>query len=132
MKFLVDAALPATLAAEAPVGIVFERWEEPAVQDSDLIHYAAHHGLSGVIFCDRNSLKQPGLRQLAEELGIALVAIDASDPIQARDRLLRHIERIRSALTETKCVLVLSSEVRSLEPPSLSDTARSKSRARPG
>ena len=123
MKFLVDAALPATLATEAPIGIVFERWQEPAVQDSDLIRYAADQGLHGVIFSDRNSLMQPGLCQLAEELGIALVAIDASDPIQARDRLLRHIERIRSALNETKCILVLSSEVRPLEPPSLSDTA---------
>lgn len=117
MKFLVDAVLPATLNAEAPANISFERWKKPVAQDTELISHAAAEGFRGVVFFGRNSLEQPGIRQLAEESGIALIAIDASDPIQARDRLLSHIERIRTILNETRFVLVLASEARPFETP---------------
>ncbi len=113
MRFLIDAVLPASLATEAPPGIDFERWEKTRDQkDNDLVYYAAKKGIRGVIFFGRNSLKQPGLRQLAEEKGIALVAIDASDPIQARERLLRHIIKLPSKLSENQFFLILASEVR--------------------
>ena len=115
MKLLIDAVLPATLTTEAPAGVVFERWEKSEEQnDSDLVRYAAEKRMRGVVFFERNSLEQPGLRQLAEKLGVVLVAIDASDPIQAKVRLLRQITRVRSMLSEASFIHVLASEVRAV------------------
>ncbi len=115
MKLLIDTVLPATLTADAPAGIDFERWKKSDGQnDSDLLYYAAKEGFRGVVFLDRISLEQPGMRQLAKELGIALIAIDASDPIQARERLIRHSARLRRKLGESQFVLILGSEVRSM------------------
>lgn len=122
MKFLVDAVFPATLTTDAPAGIDFVRWTDSAEQDSELVRYAATKSFRGVIFFDRNSLAQPGLRQLAEELGVALIAVDAPDPIYARERLLHNAERLRSILTDTQFVLILASEVRKFEPPLLTDS----------
>lgn len=115
MKLLIDAVLPATLTTEAPAGIYFERWKKSEQQnDSDLVRYAAKKRMRGVVFFESKSLEQPGLRQLAKKLGVVLVAIDAKDPIQAKERLLRQITRVRSMLNEASFIRVIASDVRAV------------------
>ena len=123
MRFLVDAVLPATLLADAPAGIEYIRWEGADDEDEQLVRAAAKRGYRGVIFFDRNSLAQPGLVCLAEELGVALVAVDADDPIEAKERILLHTAQLRRKLADSNFVLILASEVRRFDPPTVGDPA---------
>lgn len=119
MRFLVDAVLPATLGTEAPAGVEFYRWNGTDDGDEQVVRFGAAKGCRGVIFFDRNSLSQPGLIGLSELLGIALIAVDATDPIEAKERILQHTTQLRRILNETQLVLILGSGVRSFEPPSV-------------
>lgn len=112
MRFLYDAVLPQNLAEEAPEGVTLDRWDGGAEQDSALIRTAADRGYRGVLFYDRDSLEQPDLRRLASERDIALVAVEARDPIEAKIRLLRNLPGIRRKLADHDCLLVLAQEVR--------------------
>lgn len=112
MRFLYDAVLPQNLAQEAPAGVTLDRWEGGDEPDSALIRTAADRGYRGVLFYDRDSLEQPDLRRLASERDVALVAVDARDPIEAKIRLLRQLPRIRRMLADHQCLLVLAGEVR--------------------
>lgn len=112
MRFLYDAVLPHNLAEEAPAGVTLDRWDGGDVQDSALIRTAADRGYRGVLFYDRDSLEQTDLRRLASEREIALVAVEASDPIEAKIRLLRNLPGVRRKLADHDCLLVLAQEVR--------------------
>ena len=112
MRFLYDAILPQSLADEAPAGVTLDRWDGGSEQDSALIMTAAGRGYRGVVFFDRDSLEQPDLNRIASESGVALVAVEARDPIEAKVRILRHLSRIRRMLADHDCLLVLAREVR--------------------
>ena len=89
-----------------------DRWKGGDEHDSALIYAAADRGYSGVLFYDRDSLAQTDLREIASRKGTALVAVEASDPIEAKVRVLRHLARIRRMLVDNDCLLVLANEVR--------------------
>jgi len=112
VRFLYDAVLPQSLAEEAPASVTLDRWDGGDEQDSALVRVAADRGHRGVLFYDRDSLEQPDLRRLASESGIVLVAVEASDPIEAKIRVLHHLSRIRRMMADHDCLLVLSREVR--------------------
>ena len=112
MRLLYDAVLPQSLAVEAPAAMELYRWEGADEVDTALVRAAANRGYRGVIFFDRSSLEQPGLRNVAEEVGVALVAVEASDPIEAKRRVLRNMPSLRRALADHDCLLVLANEVR--------------------
>lgn len=112
MRLLVDALFPSSIESEAPPGTSLVRWAGADAADEDLVRSAAHDGYRGVVVLDRRSLQQPGLRELALELGVALVAIEAEDPVEAKDRLFRNIGGLRRELQSSGIVLVLSDEVR--------------------
>jgi hypothetical protein len=114
VRFLIDANFPSTLAAEAPAGVEMDRWDGSDETDEAVVRAAARDGYRGVVFLDRRSLDQPRLRQLALDLGVALVAVDASDPVEAKERLLANLNQLRSALLDSELVLVLNSEARAL------------------
>ena len=115
MQLLYDSVLPQSLAIEARGTIGFHRWDGAEAVDTDLVRAAASRGYRGVVFLDRSSLDQPGLRTVAEQVGVALVAVDAGDPIEAKQRVLRNAPALRRALAEHDCILVLASEVRPLD-----------------
>ena len=115
MRLLADAILPETVESEAPPGSEVVRWTGGEDSDEDLIRAAAHEGFRGVVFFDRRSVYQPGLRDLARSLGVGLIAVDADDPIDAKDRLFHNLAHIRSALQSSTVVLVLADEVRPLD-----------------
>ena len=112
MRLLYDAVLPQSLAEEAPVEVKLDRWTGGDEHDSALIHAAADRGYSGVLFYDRDSLDQTDLREIASRKGVALVAVEGRDPIEAKVRVLRHLTRIRRMLLDHDCLLVLANEVR--------------------
>lgn len=112
MRFLYDAVLPQNLAQEAPAGVTLDRWEGGDEPDSALIRTAADRGYRGVLFYDRDSLEQPELRRLASERDVALVAVEARDPIEAKIHLLRNLRRISRMLADHDSLLVLAREVR--------------------
>ncbi|MCY4632681.1 MAG: hypothetical protein OXE75_17615 [bacterium] len=114
MKLLYDAVLPPSLSVEARGTLDLHRWEGTDAADTVLVRSAADSGYRGVIFLDRSSLDQPGLRTTAEEVGVALVAVDASDPIEAKQRILRNAPSLRRKLADHDCLLVLAGEVRPL------------------
>ncbi len=60
----------------------------------------------------RDSLEQQELREIARQVGIVLLAVDADDPIDARGRVLNNSSRIRRMLADHDCLLVLAREVR--------------------
>ena len=112
MRLLYDAVLPQSLAEEAPAWVTLDRWDGGDEQDSALVRAAADRGHRAVVFYDRDSLEQPDLRRFASESRIALVAVEANDPIEAKIRVLRHLARIRRMLVHDDCLLVLANEVR--------------------
>lgn len=112
MRLLYDAVLPQSLADEAPVEVKLDRWRGGDEHDSALVYAAADRGYSGVLFYDRDSLEQTDLRKIASRKGVALVAVEARDPIEAKVRFLHHLARIRRMLVDHDCLLVLANEVR--------------------
>lgn len=114
MRLLYDASLPQSLSAEAPEWVSLDRWEEGDRNDVEIIQAAAGRGYRGFVFLGRDSLYQLGVREAAEERGVALVAVDESDPVEAKQRILRNLSNLQSALVGHDCVLVMASSVRSL------------------
>jgi len=53
------------------------------------------------------------------------VAVEAADPIEAKERILLHTAQLRRELANSQFVLILGSEVRSFEPPSIGDPVSS-------
>jgi len=112
MRLLYDAVLPGSLAEEAPAGITLDRWDSDDQTDTALIRAASHRGYQGVLFYGRDSLEQQELREIAREVGVVLVAVEAEDPIEARGRVLHNHSRLRRMLTDHQCLLILAREVR--------------------
>ena len=112
MRLLVDSVLPETIITDAPAGVTLLRFAGSDVSDEDLVRTAAREDYRAVFFFDRNSLSQPGLRELAQEVGVGLVAVQADDPIEAKERLLANFDHLRKALAESSIVLVLAAEAR--------------------
>ena len=115
MRLLYDAVLPPSLALEARPAMELHRWDGADEVDTELVRAAANRGYRGVIFFEQSSLEQPGLRQAAAEVGVALVAVKAEDPIEAKQRILRNMRSLCQALHAHDCILVLSNEVRSMD-----------------
>ena len=112
VRILFDAVLPESLAEESPAGVQLIRWEDGYVDDATLVRTAALRGYRALLLYERDSLEQPDVQSIAAEVGVALVAVDASDPIEAKVRILRNFRRLRKMLTEHNCLLVLASTVR--------------------
>lgn len=112
VRLLYDAVLPESLSEEAPAELTLDRWEGGDKPDSALIRAAANRGYQGVVFYGRDSLEQQELRKIARTVGVALLAVEAADPIDARWRVLHNYSRIRRMLTEHDCLLILAREVR--------------------
>ena len=114
MRLLYDASLPQSLSAEAPEWVSLDRWEEGDKNDVEIIQATASRGYRGFVFLGRDSLFQLGVREAAEERGVALVAVDARDPIEAKQRILNNLSNLQSALAGHDCVLIMASSVRLL------------------
>jgi len=112
MRFLYDAVLPHNLALEAPAEVAFDRWDGPDVSDADLVRASGERGCRGVILWGRNSLQQVDLRDTAQQAGVALVAVEADNPIEAKRRILKNLSALRRKLQDHDCLLVLANEVR--------------------
>ena len=116
MRIMMDAALPALMAAETPAGDVYHRWDRGDIDDEGLLREAARKDYEGVIFYGRRYLLQPRLRQLADDLGIKLAAVQAPNPVAAKSRIARNAERLRSVLRDTPYALILSASVEEFPP----------------
>ncbi|MXW42981.1 MAG: hypothetical protein F4X48_02175 [Acidimicrobiia bacterium] len=112
MRFLCDAVFPQTLSSEAPAEVEFVRWDRSDVSDAELVRASGERGCRGVIFWGQDSLQQVDLREIAQEIGVALVAVEADDPIDAKQRILKNLSRLRRKLDEYDCLIVLANEVR--------------------
>lgn len=119
MKFLVDGVFPEIQNAEATAGIDFISWDGSDQPDTHIVRHASDNGFQGIVFCDQRPLAQPHLCELAEELCITLVAVVASDPVEAKQRLLRNAERLRKLLSNDapNFVRVFADRVRPFRPP---------------
>lgn len=123
MRLLYDSRLPQGLEFEAratPAGTAVDlvRWSGGGISDAELIGVAAEDGFAGLVLLDRDSLSQADLRSTAQEMGIALIAVAAEDPLEAKQRLLRNLAALRRALLEHDCLLVLANAVRAQSEPS--------------
>lgn len=114
MKLLYDATLPHSLSVEAPQGVKLDRWKDTDSADVEIVQAAAARRYQGVIFLGRDSLYQLGIRNTAAEHSIALVAVEAQDPIEGKQRLLRNLPELTAALLDGGCVVVTANSVRSL------------------
>ena len=114
MKLLVDAMLPASAESEAPPGVEVVRWTEGEAGDGELLRVAAQIGARCVVYFDRRSAYQPGLRELALTLGVGIVVVDADDPVEAKDRLFQNLDHVQKALITGEVVLVLANQARLL------------------
>lgn len=112
MRLLYDAVLPQNLSSEAPAGVEFDRWEGDDVSDADLVRISGERGYRSLILWGRESLQQADLWSTARESGVALVAVEADDPIDAKQRILKNLPAIRRELQDHDCILVLANEVR--------------------
>ena len=111
MRLLYDAVLPQSLAEDTPQGTELVRWDGGEENDVALVRSAANRGYRGVILFERDSLEQPELREIARSVGVALVAVEADDPIQAKWRILNNLPHLQLALASHDCVLVLARAV---------------------
>jgi hypothetical protein len=109
---MVDSVFPATLVSDAPAGASLLRFTGSDVTDVELVRMAARENCRAVVFFDRKSLSQPGVREVAQEVGVGLVAVQAGDPVEAKERLLANFEHLRKALSESSVVIVLAVEAR--------------------
>lgn len=109
MRVLYDSELPHNLSAEAPAGVVLDRWTGGVVTDMELVRIAADRGYDGVLFYGRDFLVQPGLQEVAAEVDVTLVAVEAEDPIAAKLRVQWYCERLRKMVGTHRCVLILAS-----------------------
>ena len=112
VDLLYDAVLPQSLSSEATGALRFVRWDQKEQPDMALVRMAAARNYRGVVFFERDSLQQPDLQEKARQAGVALIAVDAEDPIQAKERLINNSSRLRRALADHDCLLVLAREVR--------------------
>lgn len=112
MRLLYDAALPQSLAHEAPADVELRRWAGDAVPDAEVVSAAAGQGCRGVILLGRDSLASSDLRAAAREFGVALIATSTSDPIQAKRCLIKNLRALRLSLADHDSILVLAAEVR--------------------
>ena len=117
MRLLYDAVLPQSLAHEAPAGVELVRWDGADVPDTDLVRAAAERGCRGVVLLGRESLEQPELREVARQVGVALVATATDNPIEAKRRILKNIGTLRENLPDHDCLLVFAADVRPDPPP---------------
>ena len=115
MRLLYDAVLPQSLSLEAPAEVEFQRWDGSDVSDADLVRASEERGCRGVILWGRDSLQQADLRDTAQQAGVALVAVEADNPIEAKQRVLKNLSSLRRKLAEHDCLLVLANEVRPIE-----------------
>ena len=95
------------------------RWTGTDDGDEVLLEVAAREGFRAVVLYERNSLSQPGLLNLAARLGVGVVAIEADDPIEAKERLLlnfasienvlvpKHFARLREGMTQEDVLRVI-------------------------
>ena len=112
MRFLIDSSLPSSLESEAPAGVELKRWTGQYLPDGQFATVAAEGRYEGIVVLGRNSLHQRNLRDRCAELGLSLIAVEAGDPIEAKDRLLRNMAKIRSELSESHAVIVYARAVR--------------------
>ncbi len=85
------------------------------VTDVELVQTAADEQFDGVLFLDRDSLAQYDVQLTANSLGMALIAVEAGSPFEAKRRVLNNIMRLRRALARHDCLLILAAEVRPVE-----------------
>lgn len=104
--------MPQSLAEESPPGLELIRWTGGESNDVAFLHTAAANGCHGVILSGRDSLEQPELHNATLRTGLALVAVDTDDPIEAKRRILANMSRLRKSLADHDRVLVLAREVR--------------------
>lgn len=112
LRLLYDAALPQSLSHEAPAGVELERWNGADVSDGHLVLSAAESGCRGVVLLGRDSLEQSDLREVAREAGVALIAAATDNPVEAKQRILKHLDALRRELPDHDCLLVFAAEVR--------------------
>lgn len=112
MRFLYDAVLPQILSSEAPAGVEFVRWDGADVGDAQLVRISGERGYRGLMLWGRESLQQADLRTTAREAGVTLVAVEADNPIDAKQRILKNLPAIRREMQDHDCLLVLANEVR--------------------
>ena len=112
MRLLYDAVLPSSLAIEAPAEVEFVRWDGGDVSDVELVRESGDRGFRAVVLWGRDSLRQADLLETAHEVGVALVAVEANDPIVAKQRILKNLSVLLRELSEHDCLVVLANEVR--------------------
>jgi len=112
MRLLYDAVLPQSLCLEAPAGFELQRWDGNAVSDQKLVEIAAERGYRALILLGRDSLEQPDLRKVAEQAGVALITVVTEHPLEAKQRVLKHLGTIREKMADHNCLIILSAEVR--------------------
>lgn len=115
LRILYDTVLPQSLAEDAPPEVQFLRWEGSASSDADLVGEAVKQDCRAVLLYERDSLQQPELLKVAYEAGVALAAVEATDPIDAKQRILNNLAALRRKLGENDRVLILANEVRAIE-----------------
>ncbi|WP_419842996.1 hypothetical protein [Candidatus Poriferisodalis sp.] len=115
MRILYDARLPRGLEVEARGAVSLVRWTGDMVTDVELVQTAADEQFDGVLFLDRDSLAQYDVQLTANSLGMALIAVEAGSPFEAKRRVLNNIMRLRRALARHDCLLILAAEVRPVE-----------------
>ncbi|MCY3963115.1 MAG: hypothetical protein OXN79_09440 [bacterium] len=115
MRLLYDAVLPNSLSQEAPANFELDRWDGEAVSDAELVRASGERGCRGVILWGRDSLQQADLQETAQEAGVALVAVEADNPIDAKNRILKNLSALHRTLEDNDRLLVLANEVRPLD-----------------
>ena len=112
VRLLYDAVLPQSLSHEAPAGVEFVRWDGADVSDTELARAAAEKGFRAVVLLGRDALEQPELRDVAGEVGVALVAAATDSPFEAKRNILKNLDAVRKELANHEWLLVFASEVR--------------------
>lgn len=112
MRLLYDAVLPQSLSYEKPTGVEFVRWDGADVSDTELARAAAEKGCRAVVLLGRDALEQPELRDVAREVGVALVSAVTDNPVEAKRNILKNLDAVRKELANHECLLVLAASVR--------------------
>lgn len=124
IRILADATFPKSLESHGTTRLHFQVLDVEYVRtDTELAQLASAERFHGLALLGRDVLAQRELVQSVQEAGICLIATNTDDPVEAVEQLGEHVNALFVGVGPGRILLVLSHEVRAVQPAVADDQA---------
>jgi hypothetical protein len=83
MRVLADATFPASIALPTAAGVEVVRYDGAAIDDAQLLRYAAEAGFAAVLLLGRDSIADGSIVEEARGLAITIIVTVSENPLEA-------------------------------------------------